>query len=494
MFGMLMSKKNTMKAGRLGGFSGFVRGHFLLVAGVVCVLCSILCLFMFLPGGFSPDAGNQLDQALGLTHLSTWHPVIMSLYWRFLLLISGESVAMLCLMRVLVFWLGIFLIVRFIYYKTSNKRLALLPIILGLLPNVLVILHFNWKDSELASYLLLAFGIVISISIMSTAKKWQRILKALLLIVSFGLMLYAILVRTNGIFAVVPIFVLWFDQVIRLRWRSVMGLWYYVGVAGIAFLVSFAANQTLTLRFQPKIATATISMYVYDIVNILPKNQIKNLNISDDLKTALLGFASGNCSHFNDGGFNVVFWDKACSSGASLTGLQKHSSMDELTDLWKNTIAKHPDKWLAYSFTTYANWLTSGSYMPSFYGKYMSKEGVSIRPRSVYGQRILQVYNDNFGNKWLGLLYEKWFYLLLCILLLFVAIKNTALKNRRIILCLLSSSLLYILTYTPAALTPDYRYIFWTVISSLLGLILILCQVDWRYFNNGLKRVWKFKA
>lgn len=484
-----MSKKNTTKVNSghtiTNKVTKYIDRHFFWVVTVVCFLCFCACALMFLPGGFSQDAGYQLYQAMGKAELATWHPIGTAIHWRFLLFLAGGNIAVIALMRILVFWTGILLVARFIYIKTRSKNLIWLPIIVGLLPNVLAVLHFNWKDSEMASYLLLSLGIILNIGLIKVTTNLRKATKVILLMISFTLMVYAMSARTNGIIAVIPILVLWFDQVLSKAQRDKLRVFYYIGVIGVAFLTSFVTSHVLAWQFHPVISNANSTMYTLHIVNILPKDQINELEVSNDTKNLLLKFSSGNCSRFN-GSWNVVLWDNNCIPGETWdTTIEKESVSQELQTVWIKTIMRHPIKFISYTAVTYANWLTSGAPMEAYGGDYQLPDRI-VSPSFSFGQRFFQVYNNNFGNKWMSILYEKWFYLFLITILLVIVIKNKPLRNRRIILAILASGLLFTLSFAPATLTSDYRYVFWTVISSLIALTLILSEINWQKIMKNI--------
>lgn len=73
------------------------RGRAGLALAVLCLLAAavaVLLGYSFAPGGMNPDAVHQLRQVLGDEPVGDWHPPVLVVVWKVLMLLSGEISAL----------------------------------------------------------------------------------------------------------------------------------------------------------------------------------------------------------------------------------------------------------------------------------------------------------------------------------------------------------------------------------------------------------------
>lgn len=430
--------------------------------GVLVVMTAfgfIVSLLLFFPGFRSPDSEWQLCQAIGSCELDTWHPIAMSLLWGFLIKISGGVVSSMLFLQLLMLWLGLFLVGLYVLRSTGNKFLAISVLLIGFLPNIMNISGVIWKDIQMASSLILAVGILLNL------KGRKTLTRAIGVALSLALMTYAVSVRSNAIFAVLPI-VLFLMFSLEYPKKSL-----YKALIGVAILVIMAtATPLLNHLIKPTRSSASFSMYAYDIVNILPKDQLAT-KAPQNIKSQLLMLS--DCSLFSNESTQLAFW--TCIDRSNWEFLAREG-LGDLKRLWLDVVVSHPLAYLAQKVETYTQFVFSGDGQPIWNGGGEVFLGDDVRSRSdrpisLSTRSINHSYTVNFGYKYFPFIYKAWFWMLLSSLLIIVARRLKA--HKLLVYCLVSSSLLYILSYSVGSLTSDYRYIYWSVIASLVSVVLV---------------------
>ena len=149
-----------MKKNKSWSLRVFSQSPILLIA--IAIIGFLISLVFFYPGYRSPDSEWQLCQALSQCDMDSWHPISMTVVWGVLLRVTGGFVPMMLILQLSMFWAGALLFSLWVWQRTRKWQLAILPLALGFLPNVLNIIGVIWKDVQMASALLLATGLVIN--------------------------------------------------------------------------------------------------------------------------------------------------------------------------------------------------------------------------------------------------------------------------------------------------------------------------------------------
>jgi hypothetical protein len=106
----------------------------------------------------SYDSGKQLLQARGLEPMSNWHPPVMAYLWRYCDLVVAGPFLMLVIQSVCLL-AGMYLVLRRVL---AQRAAAVAAVAILLSPPVLSPMGVIWKDSQLAGFLMLAIGVMIS--------------------------------------------------------------------------------------------------------------------------------------------------------------------------------------------------------------------------------------------------------------------------------------------------------------------------------------------
>ncbi|MBB1579542.1 hypothetical protein HG426_001280 [Candidatus Saccharibacteria bacterium] len=442
---------------RLGNL---LKQHKIVIFIILSIIQGLLIFLLLKPGFFSPDSQSQYNQSIGNQELSDWHPVSMVLLWR-LTQFLRISVSGILLMQVCFLEVGIGLIAWTIYKKYRSWRRALLIFALPVLPYVFVLIGFVWKDIQMATAIFAGFAFVYS----ST-----EVRKSSVKIVFYSLaalfLLYAASVRTNAIVAILPFMAYVFTlngkvNTMKKQILAVGGIFLFM-VAAI-MLPKFLASATSA--FSGKISNTMKSI---DIVNILTPNELQSLNFtSSKLRSELGGLQ--NCSHFGDG-LQLAFWKCVEPSTYAKEGIMYKNS-SEIDLIWKDTLKSHPGRYIMFKIETYLAFLIpkdlnntglvnlSTVYAPNNSG------ADSFRYKSI--ESMMYHTTVNLWSRYLPFIFAGWFWLIIS-----AGLVVWSFKKYQHIFVLSCSSLLYILSFIPASVTPDFRYVYWPALACTVAMIL----------------------
>ncbi|WP_051124682.1 hypothetical protein [Sphingomonas sp. PAMC 26605] len=168
--------------------------------GGATLLLLLGSLALFWPGIITYDGIAQFGQALA-DEYEDWHPPIMARLWHGLHGVFGGGAEPMLLLQMALYWMGFGLIAATLA-RDGRRRAAVVVLLLAVLP-----LYVGWqgvvlKDTQMLGAMLAAAGIL----------AWWRLrgarppLAALLVVAT--LLSYATLVRSNAVFATVPLVVL----------------------------------------------------------------------------------------------------------------------------------------------------------------------------------------------------------------------------------------------------------------------------------------------
>ncbi len=149
------------------------------------------------PGIAVYDTVRQYEQALQGSY-DDWHPPIMARLWGLLLALHIGGSGPLLLLQLGLYWGGIGLIAAALA-KTGARRAGWAILLVGLSPLVVDWMFVVVKDAQMVAAMVGATGIVAWYRLQGRALPWAAVAGVALLL---G---YAMLLRANSVFAVVPI-------------------------------------------------------------------------------------------------------------------------------------------------------------------------------------------------------------------------------------------------------------------------------------------------
>jgi hypothetical protein len=389
----------------------------------------------------------------------------MVLVWRILISLTAGHVASMLLFQTGMLWMALFLLAYYAWKKTNSKRLSLVTLGIGALPNVINISGVLWKDEQMAFALLLAVGLALAAS--TVLKKSVR---NVMYILALFFVIYATTVRTNGLAATLPVafFVVYMSGgVKRLAYMIATAL----AVVLSAIVLLHITNMVLHVT---KGHTPGVMMSA-DIVNILPPEELQDMKISSELKLALLNLSK--CSHFN-GDLQLKGW-LCVGDQQRLYFTGKY--YEELQHIWLPTVLHNFGAYLGYKLEAYTLFLFSNDkqtiWMDGIENSTLHLGGQRIphlKVKSISFGAINKNYVSDFGYRYFPFMFKAWFWLLVSFYLLWYAVKRA--KNKILIGSLGLSALLNIASFFPASETTDYRYIYWSAIACVVAVFMVFIE------------------
>ena len=197
--------------------------------GITAAALCLASLALFWPGVAMYDTVAQYRQVLSGTY-DDWHPPVMARTWAVLAPLGRGATPMLVL-QLATYWLGLGLIAGTLA-RLGRTRSALAILVIGLLPAFLGWQGVVLTDAQLAGALLAAVGIV----------GWWRLagrpLPGAMWFPVTVLLGYAVLVRANAVFIIVPLVVTLAPRPAHPVAKLATGLVAIVAVLGVAPIVN----------------------------------------------------------------------------------------------------------------------------------------------------------------------------------------------------------------------------------------------------------------
>lgn len=200
----------------------------------VALLLAVACAALAWPGIAAYDATTQFTQAI-TGRYDDWHPPIMARLWSLFLKAGAWGTAPMLLLQLALFWSGLAMLA--VALRRARAPVAGWCVIAtGLLPPVLDWMVVVDKDCQMIGALACATGLVASFRL---AKRrvpvWAGVIVAILL----G---YALLLRANSVFAVMPLAFAW------AGWPGLGRWWMRGGTLIAAMLLAIGISGPINHR------------------------------------------------------------------------------------------------------------------------------------------------------------------------------------------------------------------------------------------------------
>lgn len=432
---------------------------------LLCVLCFGLTIWAFYPGFMSPDSiGNLADGRSGV--FSDINSPLMSYLWGILDRIAAGPALMLIL-QTFVFWSGC----AIFWHATHKKsfRLGLALILFALLPQILSHLPVIWKDVGLGACLFLGAALVYSAD--KTKSKIALFASPLFLF-------YGYAARLNALPAILPL-AIWsgfiFCRVFEIKKGKLLPVF-----AGIAYFILLSAavyfvNWNLT---DGKTVYPFQQIYLYDLAAIsgernealFPEYVLRGENFSlENVK-----------ARYNERSVADLIFENVPEKG-DLPVLKLSSDAEEVSILrqkWLETISENPLVYLKHRGRIFAQLVgLAPSVTRPFWDLGFSGNPAEFQREENFGAQILMKYFALFQRPFAQTFFFRAFlWLLLCAYFLYWAIKNKLRDDWEIVFVLSISCLLFTFAYFPTTPSTEFRYLFWSAISSMLVVIFGIYQ------------------
>jgi hypothetical protein len=424
-----------------------------IACATIALLGTALTVAVFWPGYMSEDSFNQLAQARS-GDFNMIHPPLMALAWKPLdALLPGPG--LLLVLQAALAWSGAALFLSLVF-QSWGAPVALLAFCLW--PTVFSYLGTMWKDVQLGIALLWACALMLA----AERLRWRWALW----LAPFALF-YGAAVRHNGITAVLPLAAWWgwlATSAVRRRWRLVVslaaGVTLTAGIWGGVKLVDDALtrqhplpplDQAILLHDLIGITGATGRVYVPDYVLRQPEARSINwlLQLWYPHSLAALFYDPGNLQLTSD-----------------------PEKLGTLRSAWLHAIADHPRVYLRHHLIMFEYLLGANTplvHYPFHDGMVKNDLGFTFQ-RTALNRAVMSGLHALKNT----LFFRGWAYLVAAL-----SLGLGGLLLRRLDapgLALAASAIGYALPYFSFCPAGDFRYLWWTVVATLLLALTLLAN------------------
>ncbi len=414
--------------------------------------------FIFCPGLMQFDPIYQYSMSLS-SNYSDWHPPIMAIFWSFLNLFFNDHSGM------LVFHLALFWIATCLFYlKYKDFRYSWLILLIGFFPWVINFLGIVWKDT----------GLFVTLYLVAAISLYRG--SFFKIVVVTLLLFYALLIRFNSFFAILPILYFIFN-----RWFNVKSAPKNI-IFSIAFLfVLFFLGKGLYSFYDIK-KTNSEKLVIYDDLAFMSILDNKNYIDIDgiDLNTVI------ECERINWHErflhiLHCLAWKRELFLNISDANPRISKEEDRLKKdipyfkgakkIWLSVIFNKFLDYFVFRFRLFSSLLKDRTLSP-FYILY-SGDSNFVNPFDRQPFNFIYFFVGKISLIF-PFFFKPYFWLMIgsvFFLITFLLEKSLSVDFIRI---LLISAISYILGYFPMTVTTDFRYVYWSVCSITLALILLL--------------------
>lgn len=408
---------------------------------------TLFLLYAF-PGYMSSDSVTQLGEArTGV--FSDGNPPLMAVEWYVLDRIVSGPVLMLLLQSTL-FLGGLYVIFR---RYVSDRAAAWIAIGILLFPPVMTPVAVIWKDTQMAAYLVVGIAALIQ-----PARKHRAI--------GLGLMLAACLMRHNALAAAAPAVGILFEWKNPIRWYKRLVL--IVASAVLALGALLGASRLIATKHM------RLTPVFYDLLGMVAYGDERDdAKLREELKGTPLAVQdhiydrARHCFEMR-GVWRVLYGDDRLFDPP-----QTDAQWDALYRAWKEMLARDPQAYFASHWAVFEEVLGVGQ-RPRAPVYDLPIESPTLRPAAQHdawpstaqqwAHRVLYFLADDTP------LFQPWIYAVLALLMLPLLCRD------RVTLALLTSGLLYELSFLPPFAEPDYRYSHWMITTVAISVALIIIQ------------------
>ena len=410
------------------------------------------------PGFMSYDSILQLQEARAGEY-TEGHTPVMAATWSIVDYVIAGPIGMLVIQSVC-FLVGTYLIARM---RLSARGAAIVASLVLWFPITATTMAVIWKDSQMAGYLMLGTGLLLS------SKRSVRVL-------ALGLVWMATAMRWNALAMTFPIVTLLFVWNPAYRWwrryaisiATWIAITLSVQVASSALITRNAhlwqSGMALldivgTLRYAPDLPDADVRVLL-DYTPLVPDHEIQS-----KVRVPI-----------EDWNFAASLWDV---TNAFFRVPENQAERVALSRAWKRIVLAHPSAYLHYRWKIFAQVLqfpevpdaarSSAVYQwfTDIQDPFGSAQAIDHTATASWLQDQLRRLMWWFGSTWL---FQSYIYFFLAILLLPMC------RGDREAFALLTSGIVGEGALFIVAPITDWRYSFWLVVSCGLGAILIFAR------------------
>ena len=423
----------------------------LFIAMALTTLGIVVNFSVFSPGFMSDDSIYQYLQARDRIY-SDSHPPIMSILWSYFFVFPNPK-SMFLLFQLTILWSAIGISFYLDSKNILHRKRIYLIFLLPLLPQIASISGVIWKDVQMATSLFLAI-VLIRYSDTKISRKLRIALNFSITI----LLIYAINVRVNAVFAVIPILYYFLSKNINNKKK------YFLIFSSVVILIlTYLSSNFAISKIYNVQKTNTLNVYFVD--DLFQYSMKSGVSLLPSVPLSVIKECNGEV---------IANSDKILKIFCIINKLDFDVSSvptSNLLSTWLQEIYSDPIFYIKYRIIVFKNFLSSPIRDPwYFWHDRISPNDFGLvfkeKPLTNIFEKYIYLSAGNFKY-----LFQPYFWLLALLYLLF---KNLRKKHNVYTLekSILYSCALYFASYLPVVAAPDFRYIYWITV----GLTYIIYQ------------------
>ncbi|MDQ2192071.1 hypothetical protein ACODG7_12265 [Vibrio anguillarum] len=457
--------------------------------GLPCFLAFYFVVQHFYPGAMSPDSINILTQAR-TDNISDSFPIFNVYLWKFLDQYVVEGPAGMLVLNMLLYYAGLFM-ACYSLAKTYSRLSSLVCMLFGFFPPIIGILGAVWSDITLTSLLMFLLGLSVITGFGAERDTLSKPVKYFVAIIGLVIAFAAVSTRHNAAAAVIPMVFLLFSSLMPnltkgnaislVRFGRLLAVFLLAVMATVGF---FAASKYLNNAYTVEKKNFWRVTVLYDLTGISCRT--KKDYLSEILES---GQGMDNiCALYTPNSYiPLVFGEQIHELDAKRrfkgVPLKIRDGDDDINEYllkhWMSVIIDNPIAYFKHRADFFLA-LTTRSFgalwAPVFDAIYSNELGVAARDK-VDSTVFEEVRSLSLNS----IIFLPIVYALLALVVFgisfVVILKQNSLSNRILstfALAVSLSGLLHLLGVSIFAVSSDFRYSHWLIVSSLMSVALLL--------------------
>jgi hypothetical protein len=430
-----------------------------LLAGLIASAGFGFTIWLFYPGMTTHDALAVYDQAHA-GRFGDWQPPLMGVLWVLLEKLLGYGPQALFVPTAALYWLGFLLV--FIALRETGSPRAWLALPIALLPPLFNLIGTLWRDVIFSELWLVAFGLGM------LAGNRAGLARVLLTIPALATFMVGYWLRPNALFAAMPllVYLLW-----PRNWR-----WKREILAAIPLLIGLQASTYVVnyVWLKAKEDHVVFSIFVFDLAGI---SHFSGQNVFPIADWTPEQFETVRTICYQPSYWDAMWWPVCAFAmerinrddppGTKLFGSPR------LRAAWLKAIIDHPAAYAQHRLAHFRS-LMVGENMVLF-NQNTSGQWRFLSVKSSFYSRF------EFATLWLHQhtpLFRGLTWLLLSLCTGLAGLRLADGRAKAAVLTLSGSAIVYTLTYVLFGVAAEYRYVYWTALSSLVATVIVM--VKWK--------------
>ncbi|OFI73851.1 hypothetical protein [Vibrio cholerae] len=453
--------------------------------GLPCFLAFYFVVQHFYPGAMSPDSINILTQAR-TGNISDSFPIFNVYLWKLLDQYVVEGPAGMLVLNMLLYYAGLFM-TFYSLAKTYSRLSSLVCMLFGFFPPIIGILGAVWSDITLTSLLMFLLGLSVFTGFRAEPDTLSKPVKVFVAILGLVIAFAAVSTRHNAAAAVIPIVFLFFSSFIPNKnyaapLERFSRLLVVFLIAAVATVGLFVASKYINSEYTVEKKHFWRVTVLYDLAGISCRTQ------EDQLSEILVsGQGLDNiCGLYTPKSYiPLVLGEQIHELDADKRfkgePLKIRSGGDEINDLlfshWISVLIDNPSAYFSHRSDFFLALTTKhfgALWAPVFDSIYSNELGIAARDK--VDSRIFDKIRSLSLNSMIFLPIVYSVLALLVFSISFVAIlrKNSHFNDRVVTFALAVSlsGLFHLLGVSVFAVSSDFRYSHWLIVSALMSFAL----------------------